>query len=251
MNKLQAMREGGILLGELTAKLYDFVQVGTSPKDAESEAQRLIKATGGEPSFARVPRYRWATCININDGVVHGIPESTDPFEDGDMIMLDVGLFYHGHHTDNAFTKVVGSATKEQNKFLAAGREGLGQAIKQVKVGARVGSISLAMETTLKKYGYSPAIGLTGHGISTTLHEDPMIPCFLKGDLDQTAILKLGQTIAIEIIYLAGSPALKIDDDGWTIHSKDGKISAVFEETVEVTNDGYLILTKPALFQRS
>lgn len=250
MKKLQAMREGGQKLGDLTAALYDFVKVGVSPREVESEAQRLIRQAGGEPSFAKVPRYHWATCININEGVVHGIPESTVPFKSGDMVMVDVGIFYNGFHTDNAFTKVVGETSPEKVRFLQAGKEGLANAIAAVKPGAHIGELSQAMERAVTRHGFSPAKGLTGHGVGKTLHEEPMIPCLVDKPISRTPQLKVGQTIAIEIIYTQGSPDLQIEDDGWTIITRDGKLAAVFEETVEVTDDGHSILTVPALFQR-
>lgn len=250
MKRIEAMRKGGKKLGKITAELYDSVQVGASPHDIEQKAQKLIKGAGGIPSFQTVRDYKWATCISINDGVVHGIPSSKKPFKDGDMVMVDVGLLWEGYHTDNAFTRIAGKTTKSKTKFLNAGKEALDQAIKVVKPGVHIGVISLAMQTAIEKHGFTPAIGLTGHGISKRIHEDPMIPCLLRQPIEKTPKLRTGQTIALEVIYMEGSSELQIEDDGWTISTKDGKLSAVFEETIEVLSDGYSILTKPALFQR-
>jgi methionyl aminopeptidase len=249
MNQLEAMKIGGAMLGRVRAALYDFTQVGVSPLEIEHEARRLIKAEGGELSFTKVPGYRWATCINLNEGIVHGIPTSEIPLQDGDLVTVDVGVYYKGYHTDAAFSKVVGQSSKTKDRFLQAGLEGLKNALEAVKPGARVGDISYAMESTLKKYGYRPTKELTGHGVGKELHEDPMIPNLVMGPREKTPQIKVGQTLAIEIIYVEGKPALVLEEDGWTIATKDGTLSAVHEETVVVTDDGYSILTVPSLFQ--
>jgi methionyl aminopeptidase len=249
MNKIAAMTTGGAMLGRVRLALYQFTQVGVSPAEIEAESRRLIKAEGGELSFTKVPGYSWSTCININDGVVHGIPSSKTPLKNGDLVTVDVGVYYKGYHTDAAFTKVVGTKTQAQQKFLQAGMEGLKLAINAVKPGNYIGDISVAMDTTIKKYGYSCTRELTGHGVGKELHEDPLISNVVVGRREMTPKIEVGQTLAIEIIYVEGSPALIMEDDGWTISTKDGKIAAVHEETVLVTAGGCSILTTPSLFQ--
>ncbi len=249
MNQIEAMTIGGAMLGRVRQALFEYTQVGVSPKQIEFKARELIKAEGGELSFTKVPGYRWATCININDGIVHGIPTSELPLKDGDLVTVDVGVFYHGYHTDAAFSKVVGTSTPSKDKFLAAGMEGLKNAIAAVKPGNRIGDISVAMESTLKKYGYQATKELTGHGVGKELHEDPMISNVVVSPREKTPLIQVGQTLAIEIIYVEGKPSLVLEADGWTISTKDGTLSAVHEETVVVTEDGCSILTIPSLFQ--
>lgn len=249
MNQLTAMRRGGAILGEVRAELIQFTRVGVTPLAIETKARQLIKAKGGELSFTKVPGYRWATCVNLNAGIVHGIPTSTIPLQNGDLVTVDIGVFYRGYHTDAAFSQVVGQSTPVQKRFLQAGMEGLKRALAVVKAGNRVGDISQAMESTLKKYGYQATRELTGHGVGRELHEEPMISNIVILPREKTPLLKAGQTLAIEIIYVQGKPDLVMASDGWTIAVKDGKLSAVFEETVEVTLDGHLILTNPSLFQ--
>lgn len=249
MNKLEAMKIGGAMLGRVRKALYDFTVVGVSPKQIEFKARELIKAEGGELSFTKVPGYRWATCININSGIVHGIPTSEKPLESGDLVTVDVGVFYHGYHTDAAFSKVVGTSSAAKDRFLKAGAEGLKNAIDAVKAGGYIGDISLAMESTLKKYGYRATRELTGHGVGKELHEDPMISNVVLGPRENTEKMTVGQTLAIEIIYVEGKPSLVLEEDGWTISTKDGTLSAVLEETVVVTDDGCSILTTPTLSQ--
>ena len=249
MNQIDAMTIGGAMLGRVRKGLFDFTKVGISPKQIEFKARDLIKAEGGELSFTKVPGYRWATCININDGIVHGIPTSEDPLAEGDLVTVDVGVFYHGYHTDAAFSKVVGTSTAGKDKFIKAGMEGLKNAIDSVKPGNRIGDISEAMESTLSKYGYKATKELTGHGVGKELHEEPMISNVVVSPRDKTPQISVGQTLAIEIIYVQGKPALVLEADGWTISTKDGTLSAVQEETVVVTEDGCSILTTPTLFQ--
>lgn len=249
MNKIAAMTLGGEMLGKVRQSLYEFTRVGVSPSEIEIEARRLIRAAGAELSFTKVPGYSWATCINLNDGVVHGIPTSTAPLKSGDLVTVDVGVYYKGYHTDSAFTKVVGVASSAQQRFLQAGLEGLKLAIEAVKPGNRIGDISLAMDQTMKKYGYHCTKELTGHGVGHDLHEEPMISNVVTAPRDKTPLIVEGQTLAIEIIYVEGSPSLVMEEDNWTISTKDGKMAAVHEETVAVTADGCSILTTPSLFQ--
>lgn len=237
------------MLGRVRQALYAFTQVGVTPSQIEFKARELIKAEGGELSFTKVPGYRWATCVNLNAGIVHGIPTSENPLVSGDLVTVDVGVFYQGYHTDAAFSKVVGKSTVPKDRFLKAGMEGLQNALNAVKPGNYIGDISQAMDSTLKRYGYSATRELTGHGVGRELHEEPMISNVVLGPREQTPVIALGQTLAIEIIYVEGSPQLVLEADGWTIATKDGKLSAVFEETVVVTQDGCSILTTPTLFQ--
>ncbi len=237
------------MLGRVREALYHFTVVGVTPAEIEREARRLIKAEGGELSFTKVPGYRWATCINLNSGIVHGIPTSETPLVDGDLVTVDVGVFYHGFHTDAAFSKVVGAITPEKTRFLQAGMDGLKNAIAAVKPGGFIGDISNAMDSTLKKYGYQATRELTGHGVGQELHQEPLISNLAVAHPEKTPVIAAGQTLAIEIIYVEGKPGLVLEEDGWTISTKDGTLSAVFEETVLVTEDGHSILTTPTLFQ--
>lgn len=249
MNKLEAMKIGGGMLGRVRKALYDITAVGITPKQIEFKARELIKAEGGELSFTKVPGYRWATCINLNSGIVHGIPTSEVPLKSGDMVTVDVGVFYHGYHTDAAFTKVVGKSSDAKDHFLKAGMEGLKNAIAAARPGGHIGDISFAMESTLKKYGYRATKELTGHGVGKELHEEPMISNVVVGPSEKTPVMSVGQTLAIEIIYVEGKPSLVLEEDGWTISVKDGTLSAVQEETVVITEDGCSILTLPSLSQ--
>lgn len=241
--EIEIMKEGGEKLARVRDRLFDEVKESVSAADIEKLANELIESEGGKASFAMVPRYKWATCININDGVVHGIPHAHIIFKQGDIVSVDVGMYYKGFHTDTSFTKLIGIAPKKQ-MFLDAGRESLENAIAAAKPGNKVRDISQAMEQTLQKHNLNPIKALTGHGIGRSLHEDPAIPCFVANKLDGLTELVEGMTLAIEVMYTNGTGELVLEDDGWTLSTKDAKIASLFEETVAVTGNGPFILTK-------
>ena len=151
---------------------------------------------------------------------------------------VDLGMYFKGFHTDTSFSILLGN-DQEKKKFLSAGEEALARAIKACVIGGQVGDISLAMENVLRKYGYFPAENLTGHGVGRELHEDPRIPCFVVGSADERVVICEGMTLAIEVMYKLTDSKLVL----WTISTKDGKISALFEETVAVTSRGPVVLT--------
>ncbi|MBI2268074.1 MAG: type I methionyl aminopeptidase [Candidatus Blackburnbacteria bacterium] len=242
LEEIEIVREGGQRLARIKDELRQMVCPSVTPIEIERRAECLILEAGGQPSFKMVRGYRWATCININEGVVHGIPGKV-PFKEGDIVTVDVGIFYKGFHSDSAFTLVVGQPSKERQSFLGAGKEALRRSIKEAKQGNRIADISRTIQEVLEKRGYSPVYELTGHGIGRQLHEDPQIPCFLEGDPCRSPLIPEGAVLAIEVIYTQGSPRLVLSDDGWTISTKDGKIGAVFEETVAVVHGQPQILT--------
>jgi methionyl aminopeptidase len=164
-------------------------------------------------------------------------------FAEGDLVSVDLGMFYRGFHTDTSFSVLVGKDSQKEH-FLEAGREAINKAISQARVGKPLGDISRAIETTLERQGYHPVTSLVGHGVGRELHEAPAIPCFTSGSAQEKMVLEPGMVLAIEVMYTLGSPELVTDSDGWTIRTQDGKISALFEETVAVTASGSLVLTK-------
>lgn len=235
--EIKVMAEGGARLAEIRNKIVGAVKPGVTGIELDQLADKLITKAGGKASFKMVPGYRWATCININDVVVHGIPDGYK-IKAGDKVGIDVGMFYKGFHTDTSVT--VGGP----EEFLEVGRRGLKKAIEEARVGKRVADVSAAMQETAETAGYSVVRALTGHGIGHDLHEEPAIPCFILGEYKHSPKLTAGMVLAIEIMYNAGSAEVVYkSDDGWTIATKDGKISGLFEETVAVTEHGPVILT--------
>ncbi len=241
-DELKIMAEGGAKLAVIRDDLAKMVAPNVTPFDIEKKAQELILEAGGKPSFQMVKNYHWATCININDGVVHGIPGNV-PFKEGDLVSIDAGMYYKGFHTDTSVTLPAGQASMEVENFLEAGRKALKAAINKVRSGNRVSDISQSIQSIVEQYGYSPVRALTGHGIGKELHEEPQIPCFWEEDAGKGEILTEGTVLAIEVIYTMGEYDLVKDVDNWTIRTKDGRIAGLFEETVAVTRDGSLVLT--------
>ena len=240
--ELRLMTEGGAKLGKIKARLKEEIKEGVSAGAIDKLADKLIKESGGTPSFKKVRDYQWATCVNVNEGIVHGIPKSTIIFKKGDVVSVDVGLFYKGFHTDTSVTVGLGVDHKTSN-FLDLGRAALKNAISKAKVGNRIYDISEAIETTLAKGNLTPVKALVGHGIGKSLHEDPQIPCYASGDKNNSPIIPEGACLAIEVMYSFGNCDIALEDDGWTIVTADGKLSALFEETVIVSEKGPIVIT--------
>jgi methionyl aminopeptidase len=243
--EIKLMALAGQKLAALRQQLVAAAQPGTKLSTLEALAQKLIKQAGAKPSFSMVPNYRWATCINLNQGVVHGVPDDTI-IKPGDLISIDVGLYYQNFHSDSCVSFISGSPkSPELLKFISIGRQALKQAIAQVYPGNHVGHISQAIQQTVESAGYSAIRTLTGHGIGRQLHQPPSIPCFLDKPINQTPKLELGLTIAIEVIYAMGSYQLVTDPkDSWTLRTQDGQPAAMFEHTVAVTEIGPRVLTQ-------
>lgn len=242
--KLALMQEGGRRLAKVFLAVLPQIKPGATLTYINHLVEEEITKAGGELSFKMVAGYRWASCINLNQGVVHGVPKDRKVKED-DLVSLDAGFFYRGFHTDRAETIIAGQKkTKEKIKLVEAGKEALKQAIIQAKPANRVGHISRAIETSLTGAGFNPVRSLIGHGIGKKLHQEPAIPCYLEGKIEETPELLVGMNLAIEVIYTAGNPDLVELEDGWTIETADGKIAGLFEETVAVTGKGPQVLTE-------
>ncbi|HUS60392.1 MAG TPA: type I methionyl aminopeptidase [Nevskiaceae bacterium] len=238
--QIEIMKEGGKRLGWVFGQVLAKVKPGIKLSELDQLAETLIKKQKGKPSFKMVKDYHWATCINVNQGVVHGIPGEYQ-LKNGDVVSLDMGMFYKGLHTDMARSIRMGSS--EVNEFLETGKSVLGKAIKVARVGKRIGHISQMIESQIKKAGFSPVRALTGHGVGKKLHEEPQIPCFLKTEIKKTPLIKPGMSLAIEVIYTQGSPRLVLGEDNWTIETADGSLAGLFEDTVIVTKKKPLVLT--------
>jgi methionyl aminopeptidase len=242
-DELRLMIEGGKKLARVKNRLIEAVGVGVTAADIENLATDLIAKEGGEPSFKRVPGYHWSTCVNINEGVVHGIPKPEVKFKQGDVVSVDVGMYYKSFHTDTSFTVGL-KVGREIDKFLKAGEQALKRAIAKAKVGSRIYDISEAIESSLVPFGYNPVKALVGHGVGRELHEEPQIPGITYAGRENSPVIPDGATLAIEVIYSMGSPDIEIAHDGWTLSIRDGKISALYEETIAVTKKGTIVLTR-------
>jgi len=244
--QIAVMKEGGRRLSWVFTQILREVKPGVSLKELEKLASKLIREQKGIPSFKTVKNYHWATCININEGVVHGIPDSYE-LKAGDLVSLDMGMIFGGFHTDMARTFQVRTQNlklETQNlRFLEAGWAALMKATTVARAGNRVGHISQAMEDEIKKAGFSPVRELTGHGVGRRLHEEPEIPCFLRQPVEKTLLLKPRMVLAVEVIYTQGRPELVLAENGWTLRTNDGKLAGLFENSLVITEGPPLVLT--------
>lgn len=256
--EIQVMAEGGRKLGAILLQLLHSARPGVTLESIEKEAQKHIAESDGTPSFQTVKGYRWATCLCVNDVVVHGVP-SPNILKDGDVLTIDIGLLYKGLHTDTAWTKIIQNSSRadsgetkstiqnleEKKKFLSVGEQALRKAIAQARPGNNVGHISKVMQETIENAGYSIVKTLVGHGIGRELHEPPQVPGFVRGNIQRTEKLVKGMTLAIEVIYAQGrGEVVYATDDGWSIATRDGSLSAVFEHTIAITAENPMILTE-------
>ncbi len=241
--EMKIMAEGGTKLARVKKALGKAVKIGMTAMDIEELACKLIEKEGAYPSFKKVPNYKWATCVNVNDGVVHGIPKKTTIFKEGDILSIDVGIYYKGFHTDTALTVYLGN-DKEIKSFAEVGKKSMLAGIAQVKKGKTIGDISRAIEKVLLANDLRPVWALTGHGVGRELHEQPYIPCYSSEDKTQELVIGQGFVLAVEVMFTTGNGELKQDNDGWTLRTKDGKIAGLWEETVAVTANGPIVITE-------
>jgi methionyl aminopeptidase len=208
--------------------------------DLDSAAEEFIRSQGGVPTFKGYRGFPAAICTSPNSMVVHGIP-GTYTLEDGDLISVDVGVTLDGFVADSAYTFPVGDVDQDAERLLAVCRAALAAGIAEARAGNHVQDISAAVQRTTEEAGFSVVRSLVGHGIGRSMHEEPQVPNF--GEPGRGPLLRPGMTLAIEPMINAGGPEVWMADDRWSISTNDGSLSAHFEHTVAVTDNGPLVLT--------
>ena len=241
-DEIAKMRRAGLVLSDTMARLRDALKPGITTGELDRIAEESITSAGGKPSFKGYRGFPASICASPNNVIVHGIPSDL-VLNEGDIISLDVGAFYQGFHADSAWTFPVGTIAPEAAKLLEVTEACLAAAIQQVEPGHRLGDVGYAVETKAEAAGLAVVREYVGHGVGRALHEDPQIPNY--GPPGRREILGAGMTIAIEPMINAGGPGTKLLDDGWTVVTADGSLSAHFEHTVAVTLDGHEVLTAP------
>ncbi|MDD3497960.1 MAG: type I methionyl aminopeptidase [Candidatus Moranbacteria bacterium] len=246
--EIEAMREGGKRLAGIMNKLEDAAIPGVSTWELDQTAEKLIAEAGGIPSFKGYGEsggksFPAAICASLNAEIVHGIPREDRRLKEGDIFKIDIGMEYRGLHTDMARTFPVGKVSPEKQKITDIVREAFYEGVKAMAVGKRLNLYSKAVQKYAVKNDFSVVRGLVGHGIGRELHEYPQIPNYFDRKSCRFR-LRPGMTFALEPMINAGTYEIKLAEDGWTFVTKDGKISAHWENTVLVLEDGIEILTE-------
>ena len=243
--KIDAMRKGGKILGNLLRDLKNYVKPGMTGKEIDAWVRKEIVKRGAGVAYDMLPKdeeFPGAICISINDAVVHGVP-TDDVLEEGDKVSFDLDVFYKGYFTDSAFTMVVGEkANPAVRRMISVTESAMWEGIEQVRPGAHIGDISAAVEKTLRAGKLGVIENYVGHGIGKEMHEDPEVPNY--GKKGRGYVLKAGDVICIEPMSCLGKPKNYVDkEDGWTAKMKDGSIACHCEHTILVTETGYEVLT--------
>jgi len=240
---LETMRPACQVARTVLDEVSDFIQPGRTTREIDEFAASRIKHYGGRSAFLGYRKYPCYICISVNDEVVHGLANERR-VDFGDIISLDVGVIYNGFIGDNARTVAVGGCSIEAQRLMDVTERALYEGVAQARAGNCVDDISRAIQSCVESNGYSVVREFVGHGVGRSMHEEPQVPNFVEGK--PTAKLRPGMTLAIEPMVNAGSPAVKILKDGWTVVTKDGQLSAHFEHTVLVTEGEPEIMTCPA-----
>lgn len=239
--EIEVMRKSCLLVSACHAAVVPYLKAGVTTKYMNELIATFISDNAGIPSFLNYGGFPAATCISVNEIVVHGIP-SDYVLKDGDIITLDIGILKNGFHGDSAYTYAIGEISDDIKKLLKVTKESLYKGVAEAREGRRIGDIAFAIqEHTEKKNGYGVVRDLVGHGLGRKLHEDPQVPNYGRRGSGQK--LKSGMVLAIEPMINMGVKDVDHHQDGWTITTKDKKYSAHFEHDVHVTKKGPDILT--------
>ncbi len=248
--ELERMRTAGRITAEALAAAVALVRPGVETAELERAAAEVLRRYGATPAFLNYPGptpYPAVTTVSVNEELVHGIPGKRR-LKDGDLVSIDCGAIVDGFVGDAALTVAVGELSVTARHLIEATRAGLQAGIAAMQSGRRTGDVSAAIQSTVEGEGFHVTRDYTGHGVGRAMHEDPQVPNY--GVAGRGPVLRPGMTIALEPMVLAGGPETRVLDDGWTVVSRDGGLTAHFEHTVAVTDDGPVVLTRledPAL----
>lgn len=239
--EIELMREAGRILAQVHDELGKIVRPGISTYEIDKEGERIIRDFGCIPSFLNYNGYPASICVSVNEEVVHGIPSRKRVLKDGDIVSLDAGVIYKGYHSDAARTHAVGNISPVAAKLIEVTKQSFFEGIKYAKAGNYLHDISNAIGRYAESFGYGVVRDLVGHGIGTHLHEDPQIPNYRQKS--RGIRLAEGMTLAVEPMINAGTYKVCWLDDDWTVVTKDGSLSAHYENTILITEDGCEILS--------
>ena len=241
--EIELMREAGRILAITHEELAKALRPGMSTLDIDRLGEEIIRSYGCIPSFKNYNGYPASICVSVNDEVVHGIPHKDHIIDEGDIVSLDAGVIYRGYHSDAARTHGIGEISPEARKLIEVTRQSFFEGIKFAKPGNHLNDISTAIQAYAESFGYGVVRDLVGHGIGSHLHEDPEIPNF--GRAGHGVRLVPGMTIAIEPMVNQSGEGVRVLDNNWTVVTRSGSLSAHFEHTIAITEQGPVILTTP------
>ncbi len=239
-DEIDKMRASNQIVAEILCILKEKVKPGVTTAELDRLSEELASKKGARPAFKGFKGYPFSLCISVNSEVVHGMP-SKRILIDGDIVSLDYGVYYKGYYGDAAVTVPVGPVSEEAKRLILTTEQGLYQGIEKVRAGNRLGDISSAIQDFVENAGFSVVRDFVGHGIGKNLHEEPQIPNF--GTKGRGMELRPGMVLAIEPMVNEGTFKVRVLDNGWTVVTQDGKLSAHFEHSVAVTRNGPDILS--------
>ncbi|MEZ4598442.1 MAG: type I methionyl aminopeptidase [Syntrophotaleaceae bacterium] len=240
--ELEKMRDAGKIVAEILEFLKERVKPGITTIELDRLAEVECRKRGARPAFKGYGGFPYSICASPDEKVVHGFPDQ-QPLAEGSILSIDFGVIYQGFYGDSAFTMGVGKVPKGTQRLVDTTRQSLEAGIAQVEAGHYLSDISRAVQACAEKEGFSVVREFVGHGIGRALHEEPQIPNFVEG-VHKGPLLKVGMTLAIEPMINEGVPGIRILSDGWTAVTQDGRLSAHFEHTVAITENGADILTR-------
>ncbi|MFT8887285.1 MAG: type I methionyl aminopeptidase [Ethanoligenens sp.] len=242
-HQLKKMREAGRISQLALLEGGKHVAPGITTEELDHIMHEFIVKAGAKPSFLGYGGFPATACISVNNEVIHGIPDRKHKIQNGDIVSIDVGAIYDGFNGDNAWTFAAGTVSAQAQALMDATRDGLFEGIKAARPGNRVGDIGHAVQTYVEALGYSVVRPFVGHGVGEDMHEEPDVPNY--GRVGHGARLVPGMVIAIEPMINQGAKEVQTMPNGWTVTTMDGSLSAHFEHTVAITEDGPVILTAP------
>jgi methionyl aminopeptidase len=240
-DEIEKARTSNRIVAEVLNRLREKVKPGVRTRELDKLAVEVADRRGAKPAFKGYNGYPYALCVSVNEVVVHGMP-SERILEEGDIVGLDFGVCYQGFFGDAAITLPLGRVTQKASRLMQVTEQSLYAGIEQAKAGNRLGDISAAVQDIVEAAGYSVVRDFVGHGIGKSLHEEPQIPNF--GKKGRGIELKSGMILAIEPMVNEGNYKVEILPDGWTVVTKDGSLSAHFEHSIAITDNGPEILSK-------
>ena len=240
--EIKLMKKSSRIVATVLREISELIKPGMSTKDLDDFAEKRIREMGATPSFKGYHGFPSSICSSINNEVVHGIPNKNKIIKEGDLVKVDTGAYLNGYHGDSCISLCVGSVNKETQKLSNVAQEALFAGLNNIKAGSTLLDVAGAIEDVVIKNGYSVVEDYSGHGVGRNLHEEPSVFNFRTNQLPNI-VLRAGMTLAVEPIVNQGSKYCKTLDDRWTVITKDGKLSAQWEHTIVVLNDGIEILT--------